>query len=58
MSFLNDSFYFGFPFNFISDSPFIAKAENIITFPPVSENFRLLDGTLFLLLDGTHFLLL
>ncbi len=36
MSFLNSSFYFGIEFNFITDSPFIAAAnENATSYPPV-----------------------
>ena len=61
MRFFNadDAFFFGLRFNFNTESPFVgAVNDDASTFPPVSGNFQLLDGTPFLLLDGTHFLLL
>ncbi len=55
----DNDFPFGPNFNFGSDSLFTAKnSEQGPSFPPVSGDFDLLDGTHFLLLDGTKFLLL
>lgn len=37
MSFLSESFYFGIDFNFITDSPFVASAnQGTTTYPPVT----------------------
>ena len=46
-------------FNFGTDNLLSSKnSEQSATFPPVSGDFDLLDGTDYLLLDGTSFLLL
>lgn len=46
-------------FNFGTDNLMVAKnSEQSASFPPVSGDFDLLDGTDFLLLDGSKFLLL
>ena len=46
-------------FNFGVDNLMVQQdPEQGGSFPPVTGNFELLDGTQFLLLDGTNFLLL
>lgn len=51
-------FDFGLEYNFGVDNPMVAQYQGHSSFPPVSGDFNLLDGTDFLLLDGTSFLLL
>lgn len=52
------TFYFGLGFDFNKNNVFLQEYETITTFPPISGDFLLLDGSNFKLLDGTDFLLL
>ncbi len=53
-----NNFYFAGDFNFATDNLFVTESQGISSFPPISGDFDLLDGTDFLLLDNTNFLLL
>lgn len=55
----NHNFAFAVNYNFGTDNVFIQQNQDQgNTEPPISGEFRLLDGTNFMLLDGTNFLLL